>query len=120
MSEYEELIERLEKLTGPDREVDMAILDAVAGPIERTSRRFVARVPIKEVSGSFIRRRCLPYTASIDAALTLARSQIEFWSMLHAAQDASWLHTQGAPNAFPAIRGALVYTLESRTEQEKV
>jgi hypothetical protein len=132
MTTIHELIERLEKLTGPDREMDMAVLDAVAGPIERTSRRFVARVPIPEVSGSFIRRKCLPYTASLDAVMTLARDQREFIEMLgeayHEILPPSGTRFAVKYNAlssqtvaqFLAIKAALVRALRARAEQEKV
>lgn len=35
MSKYEELIERVEKLTGPDREVDRDILRLISGRVVR-------------------------------------------------------------------------------------
>lgn len=58
------LIERIEAATGPDRELDYAIADAVDSLIEESSGR----------------RYCFAYTGYIDAALTLIPEGCE-WSV---------------------------------------
>lgn len=65
MPELQELIERLEKATGLDRELDALIGAFVdAAPIKRVS-------PGSEWSKTVEWLEYLPYTASLDAALTL-------------------------------------------------
>jgi hypothetical protein len=74
MSDYAGLIERLEKASGPDREVDAAIMYA---EIERGAGMTVARIPELTETASY-------YTSSIDAALTLVPEgwpidQLSWW-----------------------------------------
>jgi hypothetical protein len=79
--EYEELIERLGKLTGPDRGADVLIASAIdwEGPlVHRPVKQFikdmggVAEVVKSFESGGLNAFICIPhYTSSIDAAMTL-------------------------------------------------
>jgi hypothetical protein len=54
-----ELAERCEKATGPDRELDLAIAQAIRAPWQYVGE------PPREI-------KCGAYTASLDAAMTLA------------------------------------------------
>lgn len=114
MTTIHELIERVEKLTGPDREVDSAITRSLLRP----------RDPWPMVTP--------PYTASFDAVMTLARDQHEFMEILGEAYH-KILPPSGSQFAikynalrsqmvaqFPAIKAALVCALRARAEQEKV
>lgn len=66
-----ELIARLEAATGPDRELDRAIVDAVRG----------------KPKPGFQHGRIERFTASIDAALTLAKGwpEVRIWNLWNAA-----------------------------------
>lgn len=69
---YADLIERLEKAEGPDRESDAAIYQAVFGeePVMVMAASYGPNEKIQPVGvagGQYVRR----FTASIDAALTL-------------------------------------------------
>ncbi len=55
MSKLLELADRVEALSGPDREVDCLIADAVLGPVRKP----------------YVRGHCEKYTASLDAAMSL-------------------------------------------------
>ena len=76
-----ELIERLEKATGPDRELDQAIV--IEAPVTKAFLQ-------DDGQGGF---EVLHYTASIDAALTLLPP--EFWGSIQWAgtlkqNDRAW------------------------------
>ena len=68
MSDLRGLIERVEKATGPDREIDWAIADATNHPSFAT--RFEHMWPPFGI-GSSLDCAILDYTASVDAALAL-------------------------------------------------
>lgn len=68
----EELIAALERAEGPSRELDRAIADLVDPDIERFGMRLVMRdVATLCETGDIKRDLVPPFTASIDAALTL-------------------------------------------------
>lgn len=140
MTTIHELIERVEKLTGPDREVD-ALIHVFSG--YATDLHVFAWTADPAAWRSFGARanhaialrhpnEASHYTASIDAALTLARDQREVCQMLTAAHRAaqnvlveqlagkSTADAAGPPELFHAIRAALVRALRARAEQEKV
>lgn len=81
----DELIERLEKATGPDRELDATILLAV-----RPGAKLRARVPYEfEFKGGYFN---VPYyTGSIDAALGLV------------AENCSWMVSTEEPGPYAAV-----------------
>lgn len=85
MSKYLELADQCEKATGPDREIDLAIFTQITGKSWRYSTAWADNKDIvveahsedereyMEAAGEFADVRTVPkYTASIDAALTLA------------------------------------------------
>lgn len=78
MAPIDSLIERLEKATGPDRELDGDIAVAVHGGeiVWRTYPNAVEQYPARKYAstnhvGGFGFTPVDPYTASLDAALTL-------------------------------------------------
>lgn len=68
MTDLSELINRLEKLEGPDRGADLMIHDYRADEAARAAGLPTARSPVKARPADHLIRT---YTASIDAALTL-------------------------------------------------
>lgn len=86
----EELIERLEKATGPDRELDVAIgyeTSEEIGGLSGSFRQYCsihdldfAAVAFDAMSYTSILRTGLPcYTSSIDAAVSLAERVLPGW-----------------------------------------
>lgn len=87
MSNLKALRERVESATGPDRQLDGAIVLALGGPPE-TALPFQADVawtyrgggewftPSPRSIGLDIVWKCPPYTASIDAAVALVSAQL--------------------------------------------
>lgn len=69
MSEIASLVGRLEKLTGPDRELDLAI-DIVVRPTEY-SQEVRDGKPIGAAASWYTDEEVPPYSRSIDAAMTL-------------------------------------------------
>ncbi len=85
----EELIARLQKATGPDRELDVAVYIA-SGEFDREQKSWLAcrdglhalrgpdpLDPTPEENAGASKRLCPHYTASIDAALTLVPAGVE-------------------------------------------
>jgi hypothetical protein len=86
MSALLELAERCEQATGPDRELDAAIFNAASEEMERWNRRAI-RLPLSKFRSRFddgwvsvyagkgeddpYAEDLRPYTASLDAAMTL-------------------------------------------------
>lgn len=74
MSKYAELIARLKKATGPDRELDVAICEATGNYSRRSYSEWCGIQPkgSRPTITDFLNARLSTrYTASIDAALTL-------------------------------------------------
>jgi hypothetical protein len=78
-----DLIERLEKATGPDRDLDLAIFIAITGKVWVPSHNLASENVLEDLSEDVLIRmeregefreveRLLRYTASLNAALTLA------------------------------------------------
>ena len=86
MNKLEELAERLERASGPDRELDAQIGRYAAA-------EFLGHVPDAPQYG------CQPFTASIDAAMSLVpegwaykigRNWCELWPMSPEVSDEDW------------------------------
>lgn len=110
------LIERLEKATGPDRDLGNEVLAAVGwrkvvigyfrGPMER----WVAPDGNQYDDGN----QPNP-TASLDSAMTLARTNNEFLVMMSFATTAAdYGDPDDKPNAWPSIKAMLIRALKSR------
>lgn len=71
LTKYEDLIERLEKVTGPDRGIDRDIAEHIVGTKYRSTQR--GREWLEDSHGGVETwtRYPVPYTASIDAAIAL-------------------------------------------------
>ena len=118
-----EIIARLEKLTGPDRECD-CLIEAVLKPDHYAQLGEIFTGPdisgrqkswnVRGPHGHYFPPR---YTASLDAALMLARTKTELLVMLNLAFKACDAGDE-APNVFPAIRAALIEALKSRAHGE--
>lgn len=61
MSQYADIIERLEKATGPDGDLDLDIINLIDPPVARHSAMHQ------------------PYTASLDAAISLVDRMLPGW-----------------------------------------
>lgn len=80
---HDELITELEKATGPDRKLDEAIYCTI-----------LSGVPVTALSGVIYTtdlEYCPPYTASLDAALTLVPNDAS-WSL---EPDSAWIRWMG-------------------------
>ena len=86
------LIERLEKLTSPDREVD----DLIGAAVFRTE-------PVGPFSpGSKVDKRLPRYTASLDAVIALVERELPGWCVISNSKDGQGtvlIHKDGAPYA---------------------
>lgn len=105
-----ELIERLEKATGPDREVDFQLALLVDWRIasDLTFREWVRDYPhLSRKSDEW------PYyTSSIDAALTLARDAEERKQMIIAMVNA--FKNVDALDTFAWLKEAIIFALRDR------
>lgn len=74
MSQYADIIERLEKATGPDDDLDLDIINLIDPPVARYSAMHQ------------------PLTSSLDAAIALVERMLPgcIWTI---EQDACWLRT---------------------------
>lgn len=92
-----ELIKRLEAATGPDLELDAEIAMS-AGLAERRNDFVYVMHPVEGSTHDLWLN--VPYTASIDAALTLVPEGWRIWQMVRPASGEPW-----TVQAVPAVGG---------------
>lgn len=111
-----ELIERLEKATGPDREVDFQLALLVDWQIasDLTFREWVRDYPhLSRKSDEWPH-----YTSSIDAALTLARDAEERKQMIIAMVNA--FKNVDALDTFAWLKEAIIFALRARLSEQNL
>lgn len=105
------LIERLEKATGPDRELDVAIFRAIGAPLPSKFATLPVRLEWDEKEQSFmtnvgegmrVRFDPSPYTDSLDAAMTLVP---EGWIWDVTSTGCAWTMPDGAIGWHVSISG---------------
>lgn len=121
MNTLTELAERVERLTGPCRETDGLIFKALEqrdGDVWTTfgdDNVWHRRDPKDRVAYD----PPPDYTRSLDAAMTLARSNREAMLMFHVAfREYESDESNAPPNLFPQIRAMLAYHLRARASME--
>lgn len=111
MTNLRELADRCEAATGPDRELDGAVLIAIGHAQRRGSFTFWmnAAGSTNELVGS----GCPRYTASLDAAMTLVPEPHK-WAITASSHDGGWQawvwQIEGGPNWHEAATPALALT----------
>lgn len=102
-----DLIERLEKATGPDRQLDAAISEALTGIPEKIAFEHPNFVPPR-------------YTASIDAALTLVPGSMVSLRFQRTGQTwGCYLNGRDTNATAPAI-ALCIAALRARTAEEQI
>lgn len=102
----QDLIERLERATGPSRELDALVWDAVIQDgrplVEFTDGSWGKRDPFDGCAFD----TAAAYTESIDAALTLVPGGSQYWSLSHQDDWATNQQFRAAVSGHKPIRGA--------------
>jgi len=88
MTDLSDLIERVEKASGPDRDLDTALLElSDADFVAQLRRGWRDFLPIRETDVAAIRSEAAyveahapPYTESLDAAVALCERVLEGWA----------------------------------------
>jgi len=103
MTDLAELLERVKAATGPDREIDRDLTEALYSDISTRERRVLANDQFAWMHPEYGLVRCEPYTASVDAALALVERVLPRWefnlSVEHPGDDgaAIWRAEIGDP-----------------------
>lgn len=113
-SEIEKLIERLEKATGPDRELDADIFETITGSTGRVVTA-PAYSPLNLQERVQVSRGVPKYSDSIDAALTLARDAEERKLMIIAMVNA--FKNVDALDTFAWLKEAIIFALRALMEK---
>lgn len=79
-----ELITRLEKLTGPDKEIDFWLSARLFDPSHETDEALQADIDLVGIDGMVIDA---PFTASLDAAVALTERLLPGWTIASIGQD---------------------------------
>jgi hypothetical protein len=120
-----DLTDKVQGLTGPCRETDYLICETV--------HPFLAKQGYARVAGDNGYHSATPlipgaekvgpaseYTASLDAAMTLARTNREAMLMIHSAFGSFESdEMDAAPNIFPRIKAMLLTILRARASMEE-
>jgi hypothetical protein len=126
MSDLLALADRVQDLTSACRETDLAIMQATSGHPWRwaDSRTFEPQTVITwdqygaDAPGNPF-YTLEEFTASIDAAMTLARNNREAMVMMYAAHRSfEHIEMDETPNLFPRIKAMLAWNLRARAALE--
>ena len=110
MSEREELLARVQKATGPDREIDVAIMAACFEWAKAEPPYYaphcVGDEPIYWHAPSWLRKRpCPELTGSIDAALALVERVLPGNDVLVMRDTGQWEANIGPQESFVSFEG---------------
>ena len=120
----DEIITALETATGPSRELDAEIAVVINGGeiVWKQTRYTMEQYPARRYAsaqhvGGYGFDHVPEYTASLGAALTLARTQIEVGNMLSEAAHWAFITVPGddsKPDPWPCIKAMLGVALKAR------
>lgn len=117
-----DLAARVERLTGPCRETDCLIFESRHRLLTPERRGMIDGEPTGQyfnINGDLLPEVAPAYTASLDAAMTLARNNREAMLMIHAAFGSFESdEMDGVPNIFPRIKAMLLTNIRARAALE--